>query len=407
MRQNAVRRAATGLVLALAVTAGALTAPAHSATADSATTDRAAAGPADKGRATDPAQDALDRIVAAGPPGAAATALRGRHTWNGTAGVADLDTSRPRTADDRFRAGSITKTLVATVLLQLEAEKRLDLDDSVEKWLPGLIRGKGHHGRHITVRQLLQHTSGLPNYTEDKQILRRLTTDFPERRYDTFRPEELVAVALGHKPDFRPGRGWKYSNTGYVVAGMVIEAVTGRPYAAEVKRRVLKPLGMKSTLLPGRRTTLPDPAVRHYSTHVGPEPGTAVHDVTEFSPTIAGAAGELVTTGGDITRFYRALLRGELLPPAQQRAMFKAVPVPGAPDHRYGLGVTSQRLSCGVTVWGHDGGIHGSASSAAGTRDGRKVLAFNVNGDWSDDPAAGEGLTDVWFCPSTPAAGRP
>ncbi|MBB1254599.1 serine hydrolase domain-containing protein [Streptomyces alkaliterrae] len=402
MRPTAVRRAAAGLVLALAVTAGALTAPAHAATGERATTVPSGARPG-----TDPAQDALDRIVAAGPPSAAATALRGHHTWTGTAGVADLDTSRPRTVDDRFRAGSITKTLVATVLLQLEAEGRLDLDDRVEKWLPGLIRGNGNNGHRITVRQLLQHTSGLPDYTEDKRFYQRLTTGFPEHRYDSYRPEELVAIALRRKPDFAPGRDWKYSNTGYVVAGMVIEAVTGRPYAREVHRRVLEPLGMTSTLLPGRRTTLPGPAVRHYSKYVGPRPGTAVHDVTEFSPTIAGAAGELVTTSGDLTRFYRALLGGRLLPPAQQRAMFKAVPVPDAPAHRYGLGVVSQRLSCGVTVWGHDGGIHGSASSAAGTRDGRKVLAFNVNGDWSDAPDVGQDLTDVWFCADRPSADRP
>ncbi|MEV8530536.1 serine hydrolase domain-containing protein [Streptomyces sp. NPDC051211] len=375
-----VRHAAVAVVAAAAVAVGGLTGSAYAAPADSGH------------RAT---QQALDAAVRAGAPGAVAVAERGRHSWTGTAGVADQRTGEKRQAQDRFRAGSITKTFVATVLLQLEAEGRLSLDDSVERWLPGLVRGNGHDGRKVTVRQLLNHTSGVFNYTEDEEFGRTVFgTGFLQHRYDTWRPEQLVRVATAHKPYFAPGTDWHYSNTNYILAGLVIEKATGNPYAKEVQRRILRPLRLDATVLPGTRPGMPEPAGRAYS-KLSPDATAPTHDVTELNPSLAGAAGEIVTDARDLNDFYRALLSGRLLPPRQMRAMTTTVPVPDAPGVGYGLGIMSIRLSCGTQVWGHGGGIHGSSSNAVVTRDARHALAMNLNGDWAGGSQA---VVEAEFC---------
>ncbi|MFE7772889.1 serine hydrolase domain-containing protein [Streptomyces sp. NPDC057445] len=343
-------------------------------------------------------QRALEAAVEAGSPGALAGVARaGQRTWNGEAGVADRTDGRQRRPGDRFRVGSVTKTFVATVILQLEAEGRLGLDDSVERWLPGLVRGNGHDGRAVTLRQLLNHTSGIYNYTDDPGFVRTVFGEgFFEHRYDTFRPRDLVRTAMGHKPYFAPGADWHYSNTNYVLAGLVIEKVTGRPYGQEIERRVLRPLGLRATSVPGTRARMPRPSGRAYSVLVGPEPGSAIHDVTELNPSGAGAAGEMISTTGDLNRFYRALLTGKLLPEKQLGKMTTTVPVgKEAPNHRYGLGLMAQKLSCGKEVWGHSGGIHGSSSEAVTTADGRHALALNFNSDWAGDSAA---VIEAEFC---------
>ncbi|MFJ8020163.1 serine hydrolase domain-containing protein [Streptomyces sp. NPDC096311] len=332
---------------------------------------------------------AMDAAVKAGVPGATATARDDGGTWSATAGVGDVRTHTPRGTADHYRVGSITKTFVSTVLLQLEAERRLSLDDKVEKWLPGVVRGHGHDGRRITVRQLLNHTSGIFNYTADDDFARTyfLKDGFFEHRYDTKTPEELVAIAMTHKPLFAPGASWSYSNTNYVLAGMVIEKVTGHSYATEIRRRVIEPLGLRATSVPGTRTTLPRPSSHAYSklarTTTGP-----TYDVTELNPSLASSAGEMISDSADLNRFYAALLGGRLLPPKQLKEMKTTVKADEIPGARYGLGLIDRKLSCGVHVWGHDGGIHGSTSSAVTTADGRHSLAFNFNGDWSGDSDA-------------------
>jgi D-alanyl-D-alanine carboxypeptidase len=302
------------------------------------------------------------------------------------AGVADRTTGRERRPQDRYRIASITKTFVATVVLQLEAEGRLDLDDSVEEWLPGVVRGNGHDGRRITLRQLLNHTSGVYDVTSDAGFQAKVFgPDFLRHRYDTWTPRQLVGIAMGHAPEFAPGTDWRYSNTNYVLAGMVVEKAAGRPYAEEVERRIIRPLGLRATSLPGTDPRMPRPSGRAYST-LGADPAdpaTAVHDVTELNPSVAGAAGEMVSDGADLQRFVRALVTGRLLPPAQMKELTKAVPTtPGDGRNAYGLGVVRQRLSCGKEVWGHTGGIHGSGSVVVSTRSGDHTLAANVNGDW-------------------------
>ncbi|MFE2262741.1 serine hydrolase domain-containing protein [Streptomyces griseosporeus] len=344
----------------------------------------------------DATRAALRAAVADGVPGVTATVTEGRGTWSATEGVGDLRRGTPRSPADRYRVGSITKTFVATVLLQLEAEGRLSLDDSVEKWLPGVVHGKGHDGSRITLRQLLNHTSGVFNYTEDEGFARTyfLKDGFLEHRYDTLAPRDLVATAMKHRPDFAPGDSWHYSNTNYVLAGMVVERVTGRPYGEEIRRRIIAPLGLRATSVPGTRTTLPRPSSRAYGklalTATGP-----TYDVTELNPSLASSAGEMVSDSADLDRFYRALLGGRLLPPRQLKEMKTTVPAKDIPRAGYGLGLMDRELSCGVHVWGHGGGIHGSSSEAVTTPDGRHALALNLNGDWAGDTDA---VIEAEFC---------
>ncbi|MER6381958.1 serine hydrolase domain-containing protein [Streptomyces sp. NPDC001250] len=339
----------------------------------------------DDGHGHDATRKAVDAAVAAGVPGVTATVREAHGTWSATAGVGDLRTGKPRSTADRYRVASITKTFVATVLLQLEAEGRLSLDDTVDKWLPGVVEGHGHDGRHITVRQLLNHTSGIYNYLADADFQRAYFTadGFSKHRYDTVDARDLVAIAMRHKPDFAPGTSWTYSNTNYVLAGMVIEKVTGRPYAAEISRRVIRPLRLTATSVPGTKVTLPQPSSRAYSKFRDPSGPT--YDVTTLNPSIASSAGEMISDSADLDRFYGALLGGKLLPPEQLKEMKTTVDTRIAPDVRYGLGLMDTRLTCGVHVWGHTGGIHGSSSEVATTPDGRHSVAVNFNGDWSGD----------------------
>ncbi|MFJ3585068.1 serine hydrolase domain-containing protein [Streptomyces sp. NPDC090127] len=377
---TSVRAARTALAATavVALTAGALAAPAVAATTSKKPGHTAT-------------QQALDAAVAEGVPGAVAQARSGRTGWTGTAGE--------RGGQDRYRVGSITKTFVATVLLQLQAEHRLDLDDPVEKWLPGVVRGHGHDGRKTTVRQLLNHTSGIYDVTSDPGFQQKVFgPEFLENRYDTWTPEQLVAVAMTHEPDFAPGTAWSYSNTNYVLAGMVIEKVTGRPYGKEVERRIVKPLKLRATSVPGTRTTLPQPSSRAYSKLSIDPDATTIHDVTELNPSLAHAAGEMISDSNDLQTFYRALFKGKLLPKGELREMTRTVPISAEhPEFSYGLGLQQQKLSCGKEVWGHGGGIHGSSSEAHTTRDGEHSLALNFNADWAGDS---QRVVEAEFCGS-------
>ncbi|MFI1801897.1 serine hydrolase domain-containing protein [Streptomyces sp. NPDC020379] len=369
--------------IATAVIAAGFTLPASAAALkDTGQTSTARAGH----RAT---QAALDRVVQGGPPGAIAYAEQGHHAWAGRAGTADPATGRLPRADDRFRVGSITKTFVATVMLQLEAEGRLSLDDKADHWLPGLVRGNGHDGNQIKLRQLLNHTSGIYSYTDDADFTRKeFGTDFLRHRYDTWTPEQIVRLALTHRPSFTPGDQWGYSDTNYVLAGMVIQKVTGHSYAREIEQRILRPLRMDSTTLPGTRVRVPGPSGRAYSKLTGElagsgTPDSATYDVTELNPSLAGAAGEMISNTRDLNRFYQALLSGRLLKKRQLEEMTTTEPIETMPAVSYGLGLMKMKLSCGIDVWGHNGGIQGSISQTMATTDGRHVLSLNFNGDWN------------------------
>ncbi|MDI3385700.1 serine hydrolase domain-containing protein [Streptomyces sp. B-S-A8] len=338
-------------------------------------------------------RSSLPPLAASAPaPGAAAlsrltTTARTTSRYAAT-GTSDTATNRPISRKDHFRIGSITKSFVAVIVLQLAAEHRLTLDDTVERHLPRLIRGHGNDGRHLTLRQLLSHTSGLYPYTD--------APDSPATDLDrSHTPTELLRTALAHRPLFPPGSDWSYSNTNYIVLGLVIERVTGNSYAEEARRRILTPLRLTGTSFPGTDRHLPAPHGRGYS-------GTpaSAKDVTEIDPSGAGAAGEAISTLDDLNRFYSALLSGKLLPPSELSAMRNTRPSDGA----YGLGLMPTKLSC-TTVWGHNGRIPGSYAESVATRGGHHVLTYRLNTDWSPSPTAEKlrrSLLETEFCPRSP-----
>ncbi|MEV0618752.1 serine hydrolase domain-containing protein [Nonomuraea sp. NPDC050404] len=334
-------------------------------------------------------QQVLDQAVADGMPGIIADVRDGHRSWFGTAGVADTETGRKRRQQEYFRAGSTTKTFVAVVVLKLAAEGRLSLDDTVDKWLPGVVKGNGHDGSKITIRQLLNQTSGIFPYTSDEALAtKQWSTAFLKGRFNSNRPEQLVKVAMANPPSFAPGKGWGYSNTNYTLAGMIIEKVTGNSYAEEITRRIIRPLGLRKTYLPGEGTKLRRPHAQHYVKFPVGEDTTTPYDLTAMNPSWAGAAGSIVSTMSDLHTFYRAVLSGRLLPHTQQKEMFTTISTKGVQwidNTAYGLGVFSQKLSCGVTIWGNGGRIHGSWTYAMGTRDGKHMVVSNINGDW-DNP---------------------
>ncbi|HET9170165.1 MAG TPA: serine hydrolase domain-containing protein [Actinospica sp.] len=286
-----------------------------------------------------------------------------------TSGEADRATGAPMTAGGRFRIGSMTKMYVATVVLQLVAEHEIDLDAPIERYLPGVVRGNGNDGREITVRELLQHTSGLPDYLTYID-LQSVITD-PLTHYS---PHELLNLALAHPPLFAPGTGWSYSNTDYVLAGLLIEAVTGQPYGEEIERRIIEPLGLHDTSAPVDEPDIPGSHPQGYAEL----PNSDVIDVSAFNPSIAYASGAMISSGADMNRFLRALLRGGLLPPAELRAMKATIPI--GDGSGYGLGLQSTPLPCGGRYWGHDGGILGFETLSGTTPTGRQVTVMvNLN----------------------------
>ncbi|MET8151520.1 serine hydrolase domain-containing protein [Actinoplanes sp. NPDC005259] len=309
-------------------------------------------------------------------------------TVRARAGVGDLERGSPVPLDGHFRMGSNTKTFVSVVVLQLVGEGRLSLDDTVERWLPGVVSGNGNDGRRITVRNLLQHTSGLYNYTRDITALGS-QEGYLAHRYDHYEAADLVALATKHGPDFAPGTRWDYSNTNYILAGMIIERATGRTWATEVRARVLQPLGLRHTSEPGDRPSLPAPHAKGYHQWA---PGGTLYDTTRFNPTVADAAGSLITTPTDLARFWQALQRGRLLKPRQMAQLHETVLadtwqdfIPGA---RYGLGIMFIPNRCGG-YWSHGGDVPGMSTANAVDADGDRVAILSLSTQLADEDAAG------------------
>ncbi|MRH89685.1 serine hydrolase [Nocardia sp. SYP-A9097] len=298
-----------------------------------------------------------------------------------TSGTADLDTGGPIPSDAYFRMASTSKTFIATVVLQLVGEGRLSLDDTVESRLPEVVRGNGNDGSRITIRQLLQHTSGihddLPGYTTPEE--------YYQQRYDVYTTEELVARAMTHAPDFAPGTSWGYSNTGYVLLGMIIQHTTGRPSHQEIEDRILRPLGLDRTRWVGTSPILPDPHARAYQLF-GPDSRVDVTDQVPADEILAW-----VTTTRDENRFFRALLAGRLLPKAQLAEMKQTIPVSAEvqqmwPNGRYGLGLVERPLSCGGTYWSHEGGDGGYITLNGVTDDGHRSAVVSLSEARGDTP---------------------
>jgi D-alanyl-D-alanine carboxypeptidase len=321
-------------------------------------------------------RDDVRAVRASGVVGVLGEVDTGRGRLSARSGVADRKTGAAVPVGGYFRIGSTTKTFVATVVLQLVGEGRLSLDDTVDRWLPGVVRGEGNDGRKVTVRQLLQHTSGIPEY------LRPATSpgQWRKERLRSWRPERLVALAMKHKPDFAPGARWGYSNTNYVLAGMIIRKVTGRGWEQEVRRRILVPLGLRHTIVPGADPEVPRPHARAYARFSLDGP---LVDVTVSDQSQGDAAGAMISTTGDLNRFFRALLGGRLLRTAQLAQMEKTVPAAmleamGVTGARYGLGLMYRPLSCGGGYWGHGGDEAGYRTRVGVSADGGRSVAVEV-----------------------------
>ncbi|TCO41521.1 D-alanyl-D-alanine carboxypeptidase [Kribbella antiqua] len=319
-------------------------------------------------------QKVLDDLAASAASAVLAEVHDSGRVWRGSSGVAELGTTKPVAVNGRFRAGSITKSFVATVVLQLAGERRLGLDDPVTHWLPGAMDDR------ITLHQLLQHTSGIVNYTNTRafRTLYGSVDSVIALRDRTWTPQELLDFTTGQPLLFEPGTSWMYSNTNYVLLALVIQKVTGNHYAKEVDRRILRRLGPHGTEIPGRRSVISGPHAHGYLPR-GQEPV----DITRFNPSVSGASGELVSTAADLNRFYGALLTGRLLRPEQQTQLL-TIRTTGR-DYDYGLGLET-RVVNGIRLWGHDGDIFGYQAASWTTADGQRQLTVSLSPWGESDP---------------------
>jgi D-alanyl-D-alanine carboxypeptidase len=391
---------AISLAAAAATAATATATAASAATASAATAGRAAMTSAQRGYTQQDLQRDLDAITATGVPGVLAEVRTGSHVLRGTSGVANLDTRAPVNPDGYFRIGSNTKTFVSVVLLQLVAGHRLSLDDTVARWLPGVVHGNGNDGNKITVRELLQHTSGLHNYTDDLQA--RITSPEAYRKleFERFSRTDLLNIAFSHQPTSAPGAAFNYSNTNYILLGMIIEKVTHDSWEDQVTRRIIVPLGLRHTFAPGTSTRLLSP---HATGYLIFSKDTRV-DTTLENMSWADSAGALISTASDLSRFWSAIGNGTLLPPAQILQMRQTVPaadgdVATVPGSRYGLGIFSIPLSCGGVYWSHEGDVPGYNTIGAVSADGRTTVVESINSNVDDPVLAAEyGLVDHVMC---------
>ncbi|MEU2910253.1 serine hydrolase domain-containing protein [Streptomyces massasporeus] len=363
----------------------------------------APAAPTAAGSTTGQSPNAALEAAIAGLPNADTTAALVRvggkeGTWHGSSGVHDLRTGRPADPAARFRAGSVTKVFTAAVALQLAEEGRLDLDRSARSYLPDLIPAS-YQG--VTVRQLLDHTHGIP------------AADFPgttveewyANRFRVHDPRDMVRSAVSKKPEFAPGERQHYLNIGYTVAGLVIERVTHDSYERQVARRVLGPLGLRDTYFPGTNPRITGPHNHGYQTMRLDDGTRGLRDVTVWGTTDGWAAGDIVSTTADLETFTRALFRGRIVRGPLLEEMFTLPEVTdirtGEPAaHSVGL---SMKVLGGREVWGKTGGRWGYNAAIASTRNGSRTLVYSVN---STD-AKGQGMNRTAEKIMVAAYGRP
>ena len=298
---------------------------------------------------------AAQNLVDGGYP-AALTAVRDKdgNTIGAAAGTGNLETGEAPPLDGEVRIGSNTKTFVAVVILQLVQEGKITLDEPIETYLPGLLHGEGIDGTKITVRQLLQHTSGLPEYTDTVPG----ETDIFQIRDNYYSTRDLLDVALSKPAAFEPGSQFKYTNTNYIVLSLLAEKVTHRPLAEQITKRITEPLGLNHTYYPNPgeeeiRGTHPHGYHRNSQGEL--------EDITRKDPSEAGGAGAIISTPSELNKFFQAVLDGTLLSQDSVAEMKKTVDAGQSEtgvDH-YGLGIISTSLSCGGTAWGHAGSIPG------------------------------------------------
>jgi D-alanyl-D-alanine carboxypeptidase len=315
----------------------------------------------------------LRALVAApgGPPGAIVTLYRKGRTTVLRAGVSKVGTRRSPRATDHMRIASIAKAFSAAIVLQLADQRRLRLGDTLGRRDPGLPRAWAR----VTIRQLLNHTSGLPDYTESDGFRQQVDTD----PTGYVAPRTVISWVAHDSLLFTPGSRYRYSNTDNIVAGLIAERVTHRSYANLLRTRIVGPLKLRQTSFP-MRVALPRPYLHGYAV----SPGAAPRDVSEaLSPSGAWASGAIVSTPRDLGSFIRGYIGGKLFSRGARRQQFRFVagagsspPGPGA--NAAGLGVFSYRSRCG-TVYGHTGNFPGYVQWAAATADGRRSVTTTLN----------------------------
>ena len=316
-----------------------------------------------------------------GLPGVSAAILFADGTmWRGSSGLADVDTERPVTRNTQFAVASISKTFLAARILTLIEDDELGLDDPVATYLPDLGLDAG-----ITVRRLLDHTSGLHDFFYDEDIDEALLAD----RTRVWSTDEVLGYV--GKPYFRPGKGWHYSNTNYVILGLLAEQITGEPLPTQLRTTFLEPLGLDHTHYQGFEDPR-DPLASAYRFN-GPEldePPIPLGDGTDVVPftsvvTAAGSAGSLASTAEDLVTWARALYEGDALAPRSRLAMVADVQVtaPFEPSIPYGLGVQAATVD-GRPTLGHSGRLLGSRTAFRWLPGERVAIAVLTNQSRAD-----------------------
>ncbi|MGW7382345.1 serine hydrolase domain-containing protein [Streptomyces sp. NPDC054794] len=310
----------------------------------------------------------LRSAVAQGAPGAMARIDDSGSVHKATQGVADRSTRRAISTDDHFRVGSVTKTFSAVVLLQLADEHRLTLDAPVNRYLPGLLPDD-----RITVRHILSHRSGLYDYSND--MFAHSVSGFEAVRRKVFTYRQLVALSLQKPRTNAPGAAYSYSNTNFVVAGLLIEKITGHAVRTEYQNRIFRPLNLHDTFYVHPDTKMPGRYTRGYLT---PDTtGAALVDATEQTASWAQSAGAIISSTRDLNTFFSALLGGRLTSSARLAEMERWTPVNSTTA--YGLGLRRRTLSCGISVYGHTGAVQGYYTYAFTTKDGKRSIAALAN----------------------------
>ncbi|MCF3179598.1 beta-lactamase family protein [Streptomyces polychromogenes] len=319
-------------------------------------------------------------IAGVGPQNKDATAALVRvggtsGSWRGSAGVADVRDGRAAVEDARFRAGSVTKTFTAAVVLQLAAEGKVDLDRPVQDYLPGLLPGF----EPVKVRQLLNYTSGLRSADGPGDAFE----DEYAHRFDLVDPHALIANAVAKGPESAPGKQQRYSNIHYTVLGVLIEKLTGTTYEKAVGERIIKPLGLRHTSFPSRtQNRIPGPYNHGYQAVQAADGSLSLVDVSDWNSSSNWAAGDLISTTADLERFTVALFGGRVVPKAQLEEMFTVPDVPDAETGKHAVQTAGMKefvLPDGTKLYGKTGSRYGYSTVIGGTRDLSRTLVYSVN----------------------------
>jgi D-alanyl-D-alanine carboxypeptidase len=332
-----------------------------------------------------PLQSALDEVQRAGIPGICAEVRNGDQVWPGESGVADRRTGRPVKHDMRHRVGSITKTFTAAAVLQQVEMGRIQLDAPIGRHLPHLVPGE--RGRRITVRMLLNHTSGLaeylpyafPSFEGFPSLADISPKSLEDNRFRRFRSAELIEMGVRAPATGEPGRTpGVYSNTNYLLLGKLLERVCDTTAERCITRNVIERAGLQHTAFPtGPRIEGPHP--RMYEALFGMV--DPPRDYSVYNMSWVGVAAALVSTVEDLNRFYRQLLDGRIVNRSSLAQMQRTVPVIAQDGRRidYGLGLHKVETSYGGTFWGHDGTVWGARTLSLTHSDGERQLSIAMN----------------------------